>query len=511
MSTPDEILKRRLEREASARKQAEALLEAKSLELFLEAQERQQALDALRESKEQLAWQAARDALTGVHTRKALLERLEDILSDARRNDFPVWVAFIDLDRFKQVNDRYGHAVGDRMLVTLSSRLRDVLRREDLIGRYGGDEFILVLQGDAHHELSTQAIDRIMAAICEPLPFEGFSLTLTSSIGIATFPSDGDQPAKLIERADAAMYRAKELGRNLYQFYNAEIHARVQERAMIESTLAPALEARELVLHYQPQVSLTDGQLVGAEALIRWQHPELGLLPPGRFIPLAEESSLINRIGAWALNEACRQCAAWHKAGLGRLRIAVNLSLRQLNGMELVTLVDDALAASGLPADCLELELTESLMMTNIDLTLETLRALHQRGVQVALDDFGTGYSSFAYLKQLPLSCLKVDREFVRDLGEEASSTDGEVIVRTLVQLAHNLGLRVIAEGVETNAQRAILCALGCDEMQGWLYSRALSARAFESLAREHRDEEWRPGATQGPSQTQDKPLLKAI
>ena len=498
MSTPDEVYQRRLERETSARKQAEALLEQKSLELFLEAQERQQALDALRESQQQLAWQAAHDALTGVHTRKALLERLEDILANAKRHDYPVWVAFIDLDRFKYVNDRYGHAVGDRLLVMLTSRLREVLRREDLIGRYGGDEFILVLQGDARNALSTQAIDRIMAAICEPLSFDSYTLNITSSIGIAAFPSDGDLPATLIERADAAMYRAKESGRNLYQFYNAEIHARVQERALIESTLPPALEAQQLVLHYQPQVSLSDGKLIGAEALIRWQHPELGMLLPDRFIPFAEESTLINRIGAWALNEACQQCAAWHRSGLGRLRIAVNLSLRQLNGLELIALVDEALAKSGLPADCLELELTESLMMTNIELTLETLHALHERGVQVALDDFGTGYSSFAYLKQLPLSCLKVDRQFVVGLGEEGSSADGEVIVRTLVQLAHNLGLRVIAEGVETSTQLATLCALGCDEMQGWLYSRALSARAFEALVAEHRDEEWRPAAAPG-------------
>ncbi len=500
MSTPDEIFQRRLEREISARKQAEALLEQKSLELFLEAQERQQALDALRDSQQELAWQAAHDALTGVHNRKALMERLDDILASARRHGFPVWVAFVDLDRFKYVNDRYGHAVGDRLLKTITTRLRDVLRREDVVGRYGGDEFILVLQGDAKHELSTQAIERIMAAVCEPVQLDGYALTITCSLGIAAFPADGDQPAMLIERADAAMYRAKESGRNLSQFYNAEIHARVQERALIESTLPRALQAGEFLLHYQPQISLADGALVGAEALLRWQHPELGLLSPERFIPFAEESTLINRIGAWALNEACQQCAAWHQAGLGRLRIAVNLSLRQLNGLELITLVDEALSSSGLPADCLELELTESLMMTNIELTLETLRALHARGVHVALDDFGTGYSSFAYLKQLPLSCLKVDRQFVCDLGEtgetgeagkEARAADGEVIVRTLVQLAHNLGLRVIAEGVETPAQLAILRALGCDEIQGWLYSRALSARAFEGIAREHHNQDW--------------------
>lgn len=505
MATPDEIHQRRLDREISARKQTEALLEQKSLELFLEAQERQEALDALRESQQQLAWQAAHDPLTGTHNRKALMDGLDARLAAARRDGNPLWVAFVDLDRFKYINDRYGHAVGDRLLSALAMRLKSVLRDEDLLGRYGGDEFILVLSGDAEQSLPPPAIDRIMNAVCEPIAFEGYTLNITCSLGIAAFPADGDTPSTLIERADAAMYRAKQAGRNLCQFYNAEIHALEQERALIESTLGQALGQNELFLHYQPQIDVATGSLVGAEALLRWQHPVLGLLTPGRFIPFAEESTLINRIGAWVLNEACQQCVAWHRAGLGRLRIAVNLSVRQFSGLELIALVDAALERSGLPADCLELELTESLMMANIDTTLEILRALHAKGVQVALDDFGTGYSSFAYLRQLPLSCLKMDRQFIADLGQD-DSEDGEVIVRTLVQLAHNLGLRVIAEGVETPRQLEILRLHGCDEIQGWLYSRALSSRAFESLAREHKDEDWRPGlalATSRPARGQ--------
>ena len=486
----DELFQRRLARETHARKQAEALLEEKSLALYLEAQERQAILDALRASEQKLAYQASHDLLTDVFNRGALYERIDEAISSAQRHQYPIWVCFLDMDRFKYINDRYGHAVGDQLLVTITARLHQALRKDDVIGRYGGDEFILMLRGDPHHELTPQTIQRILHTVCEPINIDQHPLQVTCSLGIAAFPIDGDTPAQLIERADAAMYIAKQSGRNMYQFYNAEIHSRVQERALIESCLTDALERNEFVLHYQPQVELLHGRLIGVETLLRWNHPELGLLSPDRFIPFAEESRLINQIGAWVLSEACKQCAAWHKAGFEHLRVAVNLSARQINGLELTKLVDMALADSGLAPAFLELELTETLMMSNLELTLETLHGLHERGVQVAIDDFGTGYSSFAYLKRLPLSSLKIDRQFVSDLDGDAT-VNSATIAHALIQLAHNLGLRVIAEGVETEQQLHLLRTLGCDEIQGWLHSRAVAADELEQILSTHNDSEW--------------------
>lgn len=604
MALADDIHARRLAREISAREQAEALLEQKSLELFHQAQERQRALDALSESEEryrliverspdailieingqivfanpaarvifretldrpllgrslaslfrraetetsalmgittpafeteevalrldgsafemsvhrvslmyrgvpavqmlardissrkkleyQLAYQATHDALTGTNNRGALLDHLSDAIAYARRNELAVWVAFIDLDRFKLINDRFGHRTGDQVLAGISQRLRKVLRVNDVLGRYGGDEFIVVLRGGTDAEMSSDTMDRIMQAVAEPLSLEGNTLRVNCSVGVAVFPQDGGTPQLLLERADAAMYRAKEGGRNRCQFFNEEIHQHLQMRARIESELAGAVERGELFLEYQPQIDLSTGNVVGAEALLRWQHPDLGLMMPAQFIDLAEESLLITEIGSWVLNQACAQCAAWHQSGMGRLRIAVNLSARQLNGPPLIRLVDIALASSGLPAECLELELTESLMMSNIDITLETLQKLHTMGVQVAIDDFGTGYSSFAYLRRLPIACLKIDRQFIHDLSDLAMRDTG-LITHTLIQLAHNLGLRVIAEGVENQEQLRLLQQQGCDEIQGFLYSGALLPDEFKRQLRMHQPEQWR-------------------
>ena len=603
----DDIQSRRLEREISARKQAEALLEQKSLELFIQANERQEVLDALKESEErfrlmvqfspdaimieadgqivfanasarqmyketvqnillgktldelalyenphnkinvseneielismrldgmplevavrfvnlvyggsqakqvivrdiserkkleyQLEYQASHDALTGISNRAALLMKMQEAITFAGRHGFPVWIVFVDFDHFKSINDRFGHRGGDQVLSIISARLRSVLRKNDALGRYGGDEFILVLSGGPESELNSQFLDRIMKIAHEPIFIDHHELRVTCSLGVSSFPADGDTTQKLLDHADAAMYRAKESGRNLYQFYNAEIQAKVLERAEIEGSLNFALDRDEFFLHYQPQIDLRTGQIVGAEALLRWQHPDLGILMPDRFIKYAEATGLISRIGTWALLQACEQCMSWHRAGLGRLRIAVNLSVRQLNGLDLIELVDTALSVSGLPPDCLELELTESLMMSNVELSLNTLRALHDKGVQIAVDDFGTGYSSFTYLNRLPLDCMKIDRQFVSNLGKEGE-LESEIITRTLIQLAHNLHLRVIAEGVETPAQLQILRDQGCNEIQGFLYSPALSARHFEARVREHRLEEWQ-GHTTAPS-----------
>ena len=599
MASPDDILQRKLEREINARKQAEALLEQKSLELFIEAQQRQDTLSKLKESEEryrlivemspdaimveiaghiafansaarrmfaetdaqrltgltlatlgldadaarvtadpterieiianrldgstidialrcmpmiydgkdamqvvardvsdrkrleqQLAYQATHDALTGVSNRNALMDELDDALSYSRRHKLPLWVAFLDLDRFKQINDRFGHHAGDRLLEGVTSRLSHLLRKDDIIGRYGGDEFVLVLRGGADSYLSSQLLERIMQVVCEPVNVDGHALQVTCSLGIASFPDDGDTGHALLDRADAAMYRAKESGRNLYQLYNEEIHTRLAERQQIERHLFDALVRREFFLLYQPKVEVSTGKVVGAEALLRWRHPELGVLSPDRFIPLAEETTLINLIGAWVLNEACQQCAIWQREGLSRLSVSVNLSARQLNGPGLVRMVESALQSSGLLPASLELELTETMMMSDVELTMRTLGTLHGQGVKVSIDDFGTGYSSFAYLNRLPLTCMKIDRQFVAKL-DQSGARDAALITRTLIQLAHSLGLTVVAEGVETPQQLQVLREQGCDQIQGWLHSKAMEPASFAAFLRSYDSEAW--------------------
>ena len=439
----------------------------------------------------QLAFQATHDALTGVNNRSALLDRLSDAITYARRNSLTVWVAFIDLDRFKFINDRYGHRAGDQVLTGITNRLRAVLRNNDVLGRYGGDEFIVVLRGGSEAEMSSETLERIMQAVAEPIKFDGHALRVNCSVGVAVFPDDGDAPQQLLELADAAMYNAKQSGRNRCQFFNQEIQEQLQERASIEIELSGALQHSELLLQYQPQIDLRSGAVSGAEALLRWQHPELGLLTPDRFVHLAEESDVINDIGAWVLNEATAQCAAWHKAGLGHLRIGVNLSARQLNGPPLIRLIELTLARSGVPAACLELELTESMMMSNAEQSLATLQNLHALGVGIAIDDFGSGYSSFAYLRKLPVSCLKIDRQFIDDLTEP-DANDTRIITGAIIELAHHLNQRVIAEGVETEDQLSFLRQKECDEIQGFLYSDALSPKDFEVQVRGHDAARWR-------------------
>jgi diguanylate cyclase (GGDEF)-like protein/PAS domain S-box-containing protein len=438
----------------------------------------------------QLSFQATHDPLTGISNRSALLDRMSDAITYARRNSLPVWVAFIDLDRFKFINDHYGHRAGDQILTGISSRLRSILRSNDILGRYGGDEFIVVLRGGPEFEMSPETLERIMQAVAEPIKIDGHSLFVNCSVGVSVFPQDGDSPQQLLEMADAAMYRAKQSGRNRCQFFNQEIEAQLQERTRIESEFSGAIERGEFLLKYQPQIDLRSGAVAGAEALLRWQHPELGLLSPERFVYMAEESTHIHEIGAWVLNTATAQCADWHRAGLGHLRVAVNLSARQLNGQPLIRLVEQALASSGLPPHCLELELTESLMMSNMELTLETLQILHAMGVQIAIDDFGTGYSNFAYLRKLPVSCLKIDRQFIHDLSD-TSARDTTIITQALISLAHNLNLRVTAEGVETEHQLHLLQQQGCDEIQGFIYGNALSPDDFKNALQMHNHTRW--------------------
>jgi diguanylate cyclase (GGDEF)-like protein/PAS domain S-box-containing protein len=438
----------------------------------------------------QLAYQATHDSLTGAINRDSLLDRLSDAIAYADRHGFPVWVAFVDIDRFKQVNDRFGHAAGDQLLQVITDRLANSLRKDDVLGRYGGDEFVLVLRGGPEDHLTTQVIERLMASVCEPVSVDDHELRVTCSIGVATYPVDGNTPEEMMQHADAAMYMAKESGRNLCQFYNSEINEQLQLRARIESELMHALARSELYLVYQPQISLKTGQIEGAEALLRWASPVLGELTPDQFIPLAEQTTLINQIGEWVVREAAQQAADWERDGAGALRIAVNLSARQLNGLELLRIVKTALADSGLPPQRLELELTESLMMSDVKLTLDTLHELHRMGVQVAVDDFGTGYSSLVYLQRLPLNCLKIDREFVRALSNP-EDRNAVQIISTLIRLAHSLKLRVVAEGVENRVQLDVLREHGCDEIQGYLHSAPQRANGIPGLLRSHSRNDW--------------------
>ena len=440
--------------------------------------------------EKQLAYQATHDTLTGVSNRAALFAHLSKSLAEAKNLGQPVWVAFLDLDRFKQINDRFGHRVGDQLLIIVTERLTHVLRRTDMLGRFGGDEFVIVLQGCPTGNTTSDLFERVMASIREPITIDSNTLHVGCSIGVATYPGDGETPDELLANADAAMYRAKQSGRNRCQFYNSDIQEQLVKRTRIEMGLVDILDRGELFIEYQPQVSIETGMVSGAEALLRWEHPELGSLTPNEFIPIAEESSTINSIGAWVVRNACNQIAQWEREGLGKLRVAVNLSARQLPELSLSSIVQSALISSGLAPDRLDLELTETLMMSDIKLTQETLLELKQQGVQISVDDFGTGYSSLVYLQTLPLSSLKIDKQFIQALQNDTKHTSNKIVI-TLIKLAHSLKLRVVAEGVETQSQLHFLRQHGCDEIQGYLCSPPLRAADFSAFMKNHQPQAW--------------------
>ncbi len=425
---------------------------------------------------------AHHDVLTGLPNRALLQDRLSQAIAYAERYAQPIWVVFIDLDRFKFVNDSLGHKAGDQLLNAMAQRLQSATRETDTVARLGGDEFVLVLPARSDEAMAGGILQRIMDSIAQPLAIAEQTFYLGCSMGVAIYPADGSSAEELIEHADIAMYRAKETGRNNFQFYTAAMNAGMLERLRLESALRSALERDEFVLHYQPQVDLQSGRVVGMEALIRWQHPQLGMVSPLRFISLAEETGLIVPIGAWVLRTACAQNQAWQQAGLGPLRIAVNLSARQFAQPGLAQSIGAALAESGLAPQYLDLELTESLVMTDVERTIEVLRELKALGLQLSIDDFGTGYSSLSYLKRFPIDVLKIDQSFVRDITHHP---DDALIVMSIIALAHNLKLHVIAEGVETQEQLDYLQQHGCDEMQGYFFSRPVPAAEFEQLLRQ--------------------------
>jgi diguanylate cyclase (GGDEF)-like protein/PAS domain S-box-containing protein len=422
--------------------------------------------------QEQLERQANYDSLTGLPNRSLLKDRLEQALAHAQRYSRAVMVAFIDLDNFKLINDSLGHTVvGDALLKAVGERLQACVRRGDTVARSGGDEFVLILTQQENEEVNYQVIERVMFSVSEPYAIDGQDLSITCSIGLSVYPQDGQDGETLLRAADTAMYRAKELGRNNFQFYAKEMTAKIGDRLTLEAGLRRALDRGEFLLHYQPQLELQTGRIIGMEALIRWQHPEQGMIPPVKFIPIAEDTGLIEPIGAWVLHTACAQNKAFQDAGLPAITVAVNLSPRQFRQKNLVESVRAILDATGLDPRHLELEITEGMVMHNAEEVITTLSKLEGMRLQLSVDDFGTGYSNLSYLKRFPVHRLKIDKSFVRDIGTDP---DGTAIAQSVIALGHSLNLRVIAEGVETAAQLSFLRQAHCDEAQGYYFYKPL-------------------------------------
>ncbi len=426
-----------------------------------------------KQAEERIEFLAYHDPLTGLPNRVLLEDRLEQGIAQAERSHSGLALVFVDLDNFKQINDSLGHAAGDALLREVAARLKRCVRDTDTLSRQGGDEFVLILRELHGAESCLPALAKIMETLQEPFRYEGNELTTSASIGVALYPEDGTDFEVLRKKADMAMYRAKEAGRNAYRFFDEAMNDEAVEHLLIRSGLRRALERGEFVLHYQPQVEIGSGRVVGVEALLRWRHPEFGLVPPARFIPVAEDSGLIVPIGEWVLHEACRQAAQWLREGLPPLLMAVNLSAAQFRRGSVEDTVHQALGRAGLDASALELELTETTLIQNLDPVLASIRHLKQLGVKLSIDDFGTGYSSLSYLKRFDIDKLKIDQSFIRDLAVDA---DDAAIVRAIIQMAHSLGLRAIAEGVETPDLLQRLHAFGCDEAQGYHFAPPMPA-----------------------------------
>ena len=425
--------------------------------------------------------QANYDTLTGLANRSLLNDRLQQSIMTAALYGTRLAVIFVDLDRFKYINDSLGHHVGDQLLCEMSRRLSSCVREGDTVSRLGGDEFVLLLNGLGEVDAVASLMERLLDEITLPWITQSGQFDVTSSIGIALYPDDGSDAQTLLKHADSAMYRAKELGRNNFQFFTEELNAMMTERLELETGLRRALERNQFCLYYQPRVDIRTGAITGAEALLRWRVSDQEMMQPGKFIPVAEETGLIVPIGEWALREACQQNLAWQQVGLSPLVVAVNVSLRQFQRDDFLQTVSSVLQQTGLAAAALELEVTESSVMHNAERLIDMLSNIRALGVHISVDDFGTGYSSLSYLKRFPVDRLKIDRSFVQDILVDK---DSEAIVRTIIALGHNLGLKLVAEGVESAEQVAYLLANGCDELQGFYYGRPMPAHEFELLLR---------------------------
>lgn len=433
-------------------------------------------------AERKLEFLAHYDPLTHLPNRLLLRDRFDQAAAIANREQSGVAMLFLDLDNFKQINDSLGHNYGDHLLVRVVERLHGCIRETDTISRQGGDEFVILLADVCDLGTIEAIAQNIIKAFVEPFKMDGYTLSASFSIGISLFPNDGSEFDVLLKHADAALYNAKEAGRNTYHFFSEKMNIDALENMQLQGQLHTALENQEFLLHYQPQIDTVSGRIIGAEALLRWQHPDMGLIQPDKFIPLAERSGLIIPIGEWVLNEACRQAQVWRETcRLPPMVIAVNLSALQFKRGNIVETVTTALARSGLPPSHLELELTESILLHDLEVVMGTLHRLKEIGVKLSIDDFGTGYSSLSYLKRLAVDKLKIDQSFVRDMVEDS---DDAAIVRAIIQLGHILQLTITAEGVENDAQLALLKHYDCEQFQGYLFSRPVPAEEFTGLCK---------------------------
>lgn len=433
----------------------------------------------LMEQKNALAHQAHHDALTGLPNRVLFTDRLEQAINKAKRNSEQLAVFFIDLDHFKQINDSLGHEVGDEVLKVFAKRLHECVREEDTLSRMGGDEFMVIMEDLPRLQASSIVAQKIMSVMERPLHLAGKTLYLTSSIGISVYPQDGENSAVLVRNADAAMYKAKSEGRNTYQFYTMEMTELAFERVLMETNLRRAIEQEEFVVYYQPQVDARSDEIVSMEALVRWEHPELGQVRPAKFIPLAVDTGMITQLDAWVMKTAMSQMRQWRDEGLAPGRVALNLSMQHIMKATFIEELDQMLLASGCDSKNVELEITESQLMKDPQASANILRAISDRGISLAIDDFGTGYSSLYYLKHLPVDKLKLDLSFVRDLPDDEEDV---AVAQAVIALASSLGIRVIAEGVETTRQRDFLVANGCHDLQGYLYKKPMIAEEMTDL-----------------------------
>jgi len=432
-------------------------------------------------AEEQIRHMAHYDALTELPNRILLHDRIGQAIAQAQRNQEVLAILFIDLDRFKTVNDSLGHAVGDRLLKTVAGRLESCTRGSDTIARIGGDEFVVLLGNLKEPEDARHVSQKVLDALSEPLTIDGHELKITPSVGICAYPHDGEDVETLMRNADTAMYYAKQMGRNNYQFFTQAMNDAAQQRLVIENDLRHAIERDEFILHYQPQLDLKTGAIIGFEALVRWLHPQRGTVSPSLFIAAAEESGLIGPLGEWVLRQACSEGHAWRNAGHPELQVSVNCSAHQFQRDGFVETVNLVLRETGLPASCLELEITESVIVQRSEEVIARFAALDAMGVRISIDDFGTGYSSLSYLKRFAIHQLKIDQSFVRDIS---SDPDDAAIVSAIIAISHSLGLKVVAEGVETAEQLAFLRSLGCDGAQGYYFSRPVPADEFARLLR---------------------------